>query len=354
MQTNDDILGLLKDREAEAQRQTWRGVILQPGGIGDCILTLPLVEFMKQSLDLLRVDLIGHTEYVGIFPGRTAVDSVHSIDSIELHRLFVEAKDFELADRDVLINTFAGYCWIVTFLGGPNTDFEKNLIFTANCSNSNEVISLPLKPPADFSSHLTDFYIQQFIDQCGLSLKPPQSRPGDVLIKAAGADRNVGRELLEQAGLGRTGNPVIIQPGSGGLHKCWHLDNFLAIAEKLTSEDFKVIFLLGPAEQQRFAEAGLNDINMVAECLTDLSLSQVVGLLSCADAFVGNDGGITHLAAGLGLKTLVVFGPTQPAVYRPVGPAVTVFADNSADFAHRPSQTLQQEVMKVLLGCLKA
>ncbi len=353
MQPDDNILELLKDKEAEVLRQTWWGMILQPGGIGDCLLTLPLVEFMKNSLGLNRIDLIGHTEYIGIFPGRTVVDTVRSMDSIELHRLFVESKCFEIADRDGLISAFAGYCWIVTFLGGPDTDFEKNLIFTANCSNSNEVISLSLKPPADLSSHLTDFYIQQFIDQCGLSLKSQPLQPENVLIKPTQADRNVGREMLKQTGISHTEKLVIIHPGSGGLHKCWHLDNFLAIAEKLTCEDIRVIFLLGPAEQERFSKAGLNDISMAAECLTDLSLSQVVGLLSCADAFIGNDGGITHLAAGQGIRTLVVFGPTQPAVYRPIGPAVTVFADNTADFAQRPCRALQQEVMKALLGCLK-
>ena len=50
MRVNDDILDLLREKGAEAARKAQRGVILQPGAIGDCILTLPLAAFMKEIL----------------------------------------------------------------------------------------------------------------------------------------------------------------------------------------------------------------------------------------------------------------------------------------------------------------
>jgi len=415
MQANDDILDLLKEKRAQAARTARRGVILQPGAIGDCILTLPLAEFMKNCLGLGGIDILGHTEYIGILPGRTCVDGIRSIDAMDLHRLFAETKAFDLADGDPLINVFADYSWIATFLGEPNSNFEENLIFTANCSHSAEVITLSMKPPQDFCEHLADFYIEQFIDQSGLSLPPllrfaKQNDGGRVrrrerLIKATKADVNRGRELLEEINVDFSEKLVVIHPGSGGLHKCWHLDNFLAIASKLktrnlkfkTSRGVEVIFLLGPTELDRFSpllscpppphvflsktrvggDAGAGEskkggtIKKItpavllrkieaagARCLTDLSLTQVLGLLSCADGFVGNDSGITHLAAGLGVKTLAVFGPTKPAVYGPIGPAVTVFADSTAAFANPSvcrgklpdSAALQQEILDVLMA----
>jgi len=80
-----------------------------------------------------------------------------------------------------------------------------------------------------------------------------------------------------------------------------------------------------------------------------LTLTQVIGLLSCTDGFVGNDSGITHLAAVMGVRTLAVFGPTNPAVYKPVGPAVTVFASSKKAFAEKPSKGLQQKLLTALL-----
>ncbi len=368
MQANDDILNLLKEQRAQAARTARRGVILQPGAIGDCILTLPLADFMKNCLGLGGIDILGHTEYIGILPGRTCVDGIRSIDAMDLHRLFAETKAFDLADGDPLINVFADYAWIATFLGEPNSNFEENLIFTANCSHSAEVITLSMKPPKEFCEHLADFYIEQFIDQSGLPLPPPlcfakrSSRGrvlpggtplggrGNRLIKATKADVNRGRELLEEINVDFSEKLVVIHPGSGGPHKCWHLDNFLAVAKELSSRGVEVIFLLGPAELDRLSKATIKNINRVARCLTDLSLTQVLGLLSCADGFVGNDSGITHLSAGLGVKTLAVFGPTNPAVYGPIGPAVTVFANSTAVFVEKPSAALQQEVLEVLMA----
>ena len=201
-------------------------MILQPGAIGDCILTLPLANFMKEHLGLGAVDVIGHTEYIGIFPGRTCVDGIRSIDSVDLHRLFVDTKTFDLADRDPLINAFADYTWIATFLGEPHSDFEQNLIFTVNCSHSAEVVTLSTKPPEKFCEHITDFYTRQFIDQSGLSLEQQSIRSGECLIKTTEADKRTGKELLKEIGLCSRKKVVVIQPGSGGAKKCWHISNF--------------------------------------------------------------------------------------------------------------------------------
>ena len=88
----------------------------------------------------------------------------------------------------------------------------------------------------------------------------------------------------------------------------------------------------------------------IAKCASNLQLSEVLALLSCADIFVGNDSGITHLAATLGLKTIAVFGPTNPEVYRPIGPEVTVFEDKNNFFADKPSPDLQYKLLDTLVN----
>jgi ADP-heptose:LPS heptosyltransferase len=122
----------------------------------------------------------------------------------------------------------------------------------------------------------------------------------------------------------------------------------LAVAAGLASKGFEVVFLLGPAEQEKFSNETINQMNSVVPCLTDLSLTDVLGLLGCAHGFVGNDSGITHLAGSMGVNTVVIFGPTDPAVYKPVGPAVTVLADSPTEFADKPSTDLQRKLLDVL------
>jgi len=337
-----------KESRAKGLFAAERGLILQPGAIGDCILTLPLAQFMKNTLGLDAVDVFGHTDYLGIFPGRTCIDRVRSIDSIGLHKLFARTSDFALADRDPLIKIFSDYCWIVTFLGGSNTDFERNLIFTVNCSRSAEVITLPVKPSKRCGAHLTDFYIKRFVRESGMSLKAEKGGHCELLIRANQSDVTVGRELMEESGVPADANLAVLHPGSSGAGKCWHLNNFLNIGSKLASKDVQVLFLLGPAELDRFSRKTIRDISRVGKCLVNPSLSRVVGLLACADVFLGNDTGVTHLAAAMGVKTLAVFGPTNPKVYKPVGPHVRVLAGDNRNFSSRVSAGVQKQAMAVL------
>lgn len=346
VQTSDDILSLLVEKGAQVAKEAQRAVILQPGALGDCILTLPLAKLMKEALGLGGVDIVGHSEYIGILPGRSCVSSIRSIDSTDLHRLFVEPAKFDLADRDPLIDTFADYAWIVTFLGEPDGDFEQNLIFTANCSHSAEIITLSLKPPQESKQHVAEYYVQQFALQSGL----PSDRLGlaadQILIEVTEGDRERGLELLEQAGIDVSKRLVVIQPGSGGRHKCWHLENFLSVARTLRDRGIEVLFLLGPAEVERFESMDKARLYVTAKCMAHLPLSQVVDLLSCADVVIGNDSGVTHLAAGMGLRTFALFGPTDPALYKPIGPALTVLQDTHDRFTTQPCPDLQKAIVE--------
>jgi hypothetical protein len=208
MQAHDNILDMVREKGAEAARKMHRGLIVQPGAIGDCILTLPLAAFMKDVLRLGGIDLLGHTEYIGILPGRSCIDGVRSIDSMDLHRLYAKTETFDLADPDPLITAFADYAWIATFLGEPDSDFEQNLIFTANCSHSAEVLTLSLKPPGECSEHVTDFHIREFVHQSGLTLPPGSAQACDCLIRATEADIETGKKLLTEAGLECRGHPA--------------------------------------------------------------------------------------------------------------------------------------------------
>ena len=348
MPEDSDILDLLRAESIEAERKAQRALIIQPGAIGDSILTLPLAAFIKEVLKLGVVDVLGHTEYLGVMPGRTCINRISSIDSIDLHRLFVEPKAFNLADRDPLMHAFAGYAWIVTFLGEPGSDFEQNLIFTANCTHSTEVITLSLKPPDDFSGHLVDFYIRQFVCQSGLSNQVQNTQFESDLIKVTDSDVLKGTELLKEAGLNPDNKPVVIHPGSGASNKCWHFENFLAVAQELISGGNEVLFLLGPAELEKFSDITIDKITSVAKSLKDLSFTDVLRLLSCTKLFIGNDSGITHLAAMLGVMTIAVFGPTNPNVYKPIGPNVKILANNTKSFSKKPSPGLQQKLLTAL------
>ena len=65
---------------------------------------------------------------------------------------------------------------------------------------------------------------------------------------------------------------------------------------------------------------------------------------------LGNDSGPSHLAAAMGLQTLVVYGPTDPALYRPLGPRVKVFKGDKKTFTSDDDQSLQDIIVKTILS----
>jgi len=115
------------------------------------------------------------------------------------------------------------------------------------------------------------------------------------------------------------GRLIVLHPGAGGRRKCWPSDRFAALARLLEAEGFATAIALGPAEQDLApAFAGLRLIR-------DWPLSRIAALLAAATAYVGNDSGVSHLAARL-CPTLALFGPTNPAVWAPIGRSVRTLA----------------------------
>ncbi len=336
-----DIFQLVREKEAQFRQRLRRGVVITPGAVGDCLLMLPLAKFMKESLQLGGIDFIGHTEYIDFYPGRTCVDGIRSIDSIEFHRLFANAKDFEVEDGDVLISAFARYEWVASFLGAGDGNFETNLIYTVNCHHAAEIATLPLTAEREFAGHISKFYIREFINANTLWAAPPEFSTNDVLVQPRQADICCGQSLLQSQGIDPAGRVVIIHPGSGSKEKCWHLDNFCGLAETLAQKDMQALFVLGPAELERFDDEAMQKIEGAGKCVSGVGLTEVMQIIACADLYIGNDSGITHLAAGLGTATLAIFGPTYPALYGPLGPRVTIFTAESDSFSGPfPTSTL--------------
>jgi ADP-heptose:LPS heptosyltransferase len=60
--------------------------------------------------------------------------------------------------------------------------------------------------------------------------------------------------------------------------------------------------------------------------VTGVSVPHLAAVLAESRGYFGNDSGVSHLAAALGVPTVAVFGPTDPAVWAPLGPEVSVVA----------------------------
>jgi ADP-heptose:LPS heptosyltransferase len=116
------------------------------------------------------------------------------------------------------------------------------------------------------------------------------------------------------------GTRIIVHPGSGSVRKRWPLDRFLELAEVIERRGLRPQFVCGPAESDLDAE--ISNRNRQVHRFSELT--DLVAWLKTAGGYIGNDSGISHLAAFLGLPSVVIFGPADPKRWKPPGPRVQI------------------------------
>jgi len=302
-------------------------LIIQPGAVGDVILTLPLVRLLKSRLGLTRVDMMAHTEPLELLAGRSAIDRGIVIETVELHKLFEDPEQFDLPEGDRLIELFRPYEIIVTFLADPQGRFGRNLLYTSIMTHAAEVMELELKPPARYPGHVVGFYLRQFTRQWAWWEKwdlKPYCRLDEPLVFPDRADRERACRLLREKQLTRQKPTVALHPGSGAQRKCWPLKNYQRLAALLAEKGFQVVFLVGPVEQDRWGLEIIRDLDRQVPVLEGLTLPEVAGVLTQCRAYIGNDSGISHLAGAVGIPALIIFGASQARQWKPLGPCVHV------------------------------
>jgi ADP-heptose:LPS heptosyltransferase len=134
-------------------------------------------------------------------------------------------------------------------------------------------------------------------------------------------DRLHGRSWLDRE-MGQGVRPLAVHPGSGGTRKCWPARRFAELAARLEAP---VLVVEGPADSEvcrDFSEALPTSVPLARA--TDVPLSRLAALLIESRGYIGNDSGVSHLAGALGVPTVAIFGPTDPAVWAPRGTDVSL------------------------------
>lgn len=134
-------------------------------------------------------------------------------------------------------------------------------------------------------------------------------------------ERLHGRSWLDGE-MGHGVRPLAVHPGSGGKRKCWPARRFAELAARLR---VPILLLEGPADSEacrEVAEAIPPSVRVARA--TDVPLSRLAALLAESRGYIGNDSGVSHVAGALRVPTVAVFGPTDPAVWAPRGPVVSL------------------------------
>ncbi len=134
---------------------------------------------------------------------------------------------------------------------------------------------------------------------------------------------------------------VAIHPGSGSSRKNWALERFMEVARSLESAGEEVAWIVGPAEAEIVLPSD-------AHTWRDLNLHALAGSLSRCRLYIGNDSGVTHLAAACGCPTVVLFGATDQRVWLPRGRTVRAIESPRAGMEGISAERVLFECLKIL------
>jgi ADP-heptose:LPS heptosyltransferase len=166
----------------------------------------------------------------------------------------------------------------------------------------------PVPPPG--SGHAADWY-------AGAVTELAPVVPGPLPTMSPTPDE---REAAAAFTAGLPEAFLAVHPGSGAAAKNWPAERFVSLVGLLAG-DRPWALLQGPAD--RVTAAPLRRAAGVI-AIADLPVRVLGAVLSGAGLYVGNDSGVTHLAAAYGAPTVALFGPTDPTIWSPLGPRVAV------------------------------
>jgi heptosyltransferase-3 len=283
-----------------------RTLVIFPGALGDLVCLLPSIEALAGHYPKARFELMAAAELARFFAGRSVFTAGHSIDRSEMASLFAEPA----ADLTPARQFFGRFSRVYSFFAFDNASYRQRL--TRACEGRASFHRFrPIHP-----GHIAAGYAAELglIAQLGTTSASDFSAPAPrARIFPTCADFAASQELLNAAGLRRK-QFVILMPGSGSVGKNWPAEKFAALA-RATVKRVPCAILLGPAEQQLKAFFEKRGCVVFAS----LELPVAAALIACAMAFVGNDSGLSHTAAALGVPGVALFGPTEPVRWAPLG-----------------------------------
>jgi len=264
--------------------------LVRAGALGDTALTLPAVQALRDSYPKAHLSVIGHPgpwEIAG-----SMVDEVLSVDRADLAGLLTGTPPPALISRLSQVDLLV--LW-------TQQDRSSMLRPTAKP----EIISAsPYPPPA---VHASAWLLQ--------TLALPDDAPAVFWLTFDHEERTEATSLLCALNLFR---PVMLHPGAGAHWKRWPAERFAALADALERQGRQVLLVEGPADVESIQAVQAHAARPYP-VLRETSLRRLAALLSQGSLFVGNDSGVTHLAAISGIPTVALFGPTDPANWAPLG-----------------------------------
>jgi ADP-heptose:LPS heptosyltransferase len=282
-----------------------RILVVHQGALGDLILTLPAIKALRHALEprphaqhRAWLEMMGHPWILALVRGRPYADAIIDVNRGDMAPFFRKAAPLPPGMQRYLQGFDCAFC------------FSRSETLACNLLRAGIKQSYTLPSFPDKKMHVIDHHLSALkaVGIPAISTSP--------MIYLSYEERQEAERFLRNQGWDLD-TIIAIHPGAGSRKKAWPAARFAALARLLASTGHKILIIKGPADEAAAQEVvkGLGRIPYLLVC--DLPITKLAALLSYASLVIGNDSGVSHLAAALKIPTIAIFGPTDPYVWAP-------------------------------------
>lgn len=330
-------------------------LIAKPSSLGDIVLALPALTALHKSFPDAKISWLVRPEFAPLLENHPDLAEVIPFDRKFLGKAWFHPRAFGALISLIVRLRRSRFDVAFDFQGLFRTAI---LAWLSGCkkrvgmASAREFASLfytDKVPPDPDNPHLVDYYMRMVraagaAEQNVEFVFPPD---GDAAESVA--------NLLAGYGIGKN-NCAVLVPGSAQADKCWPVERFAILAEKISSQFGLPIVAAGTASEAALVETLKQKAHVpIANLAGRTSLKELVALLRAARLVVSNDTGPGHMAAALGMPLVLMFSWSNPARIAPYGRTECMVANEpynrgreirSNDLQHSISAITVEEVYK--------
>lgn len=286
-----------------------RVLVVRLRSIGDTVLATPSLTALKRFLPHARIDVLLEDWVAPVLDGFPHVDNVITLERKSTASRARVARELRARRYQVVYNLHGGTtATLLTRATGAEHRVGYRTYQYARLHNELAPASSVL-----WGSETTHSAEQQ-LALLGWTGVPVTDRPPTTLSITDAAATGIASRLQEAGLLDK--EFAVIHPAAAFATKQWSAANFGQVARRLTKQGLRVVGIATPNESSIIDE--LNDhADGQVDAFTDLQLPEITALLARARLFVGNDSGIAHIASAVEAPSVVIFGSSNRAHWRP-------------------------------------
>lgn len=275
---------------------TGRLLVIRPGGIGDLVHLAPLLDCLRYLYPSAGIEVLAESRNAGVLPLCSPVSRVWRYD----HRS--ELLSVLRSRYDLVIDTEQWHRLSAVVARLIRSD--RKIGFATNERRRMFTDAIPY--------HQDDYEVDSFLHL----LKPLTGEGGEWSAPYLKVPEVATRRAAEL--LATTGRPrVVLFPGASIPERQWGAERFADLAGRLRGEGVSVV-VVGGREDQRQGELIANRagaLNLAGRT----SLVETAAVIGVSDLLVSGDSGILHIAVGLDVPTVSLFGPGRARKWAPRG-----------------------------------